>query len=270
MPAWRLRQALIVLVGSGCVAQAAVWTQPPAAPAPAPAAKQEHSAGSKVDPRINAPFQKPRVKDYVARFESEDREVYARRREIVATLELKPGMAVADIGAGTGLFTRLFADAVGPTGKVFAVDISQEFLGHIAAEARKRGQPWIQTIQGNQQTTNLAAGSVDAVFLCDVYHHLEKHQQVLASIHRALRPGGLLVVVEFDRVEGKSTPFVLNHIRASQREFRREIEMAGFNPTPLLDGPKLKENFIARFRKAAGQKDKDVEARGKTVSGAHL
>jgi SAM-dependent methyltransferase len=84
-----------------------------------------------------------------------------------------------------------------------------------------------------------------------VYHHLENHQKILASIHQALRPGGLLVLVEFDRVEGKSSDFVLKHIRAGQQEFRREIESAGFRPIPLPQGQalSLKENFLARFEK---------------------
>ena len=83
-----------------------------------------------------------------------------------------------------------------------------------------------------------------------MYHHLENHEKILASIHQALRPQGLLVLVEFDRVEGKSTTFVLNHIRASQAEFRREIEGAGFQPLPLSQAPRLKENFIAKYQKA--------------------
>jgi SAM-dependent methyltransferase len=95
-------------------------------------------------------------------------------------------------------------------------------------------------------------------FLCDVYHHLENHERILASIHKALRPRGLLVLVEFDRVEGKGSTFVLNHIRASQTEFRREIEEAGFKPRPISQAPRLKENFIAKFQKTekAGAKEK--------------
>ena len=82
-------------------------------------------------------------------------------------------MAVADVGAGTGLFTRLFAEQVGPEGKVYAVDISKEFLDHIAAQAKAKGQAQVVTVRGTQDSTNLPAGSVDLVFLCDVYHHLE-------------------------------------------------------------------------------------------------
>jgi ubiquinone/menaquinone biosynthesis C-methylase UbiE len=204
----------------------------------------------KVDPDINAPFRKADVKDFLKRFESEDREVYARRREIVKALDLKPGMAVADVGAGTGLFTRLIAEAVGPGGKVYAVDISDEFLRYIADQAKKRGQPQIATVHGAQDSTHLAPNSVDAAFLCDVYHHFEKHESMLASIRQALRPGGVLYLIEFDRVEGKSSDFVKKHIRASQAEFRGEVERAGFEPVTDFRGPRLRENFFAKFRKA--------------------
>ena len=70
-----------------------------------------------------------------------------------------------------------------------------------------------------------------------MYHHLEKPEKTLASIHQALRPGGRLVVIEFDRVEGKSSAFVLKHVRASQAVFRKEIEAAGFSAIPTPNPP---------------------------------
>src|SRR5271166_5636048 len=239
-----VQRAVMVAVGSSPLLLTAS-TQVPTTRDPA----QTKRISKKVDPQINAQFQKGSVEDFIKRFESNDREVFAKRHEIVKFLDLTPGMAVADIGAGTGLFTRLFADTVGPGGKVYAVDVSKSFLDHIAAGARMRGQPQIDTIRGTQETTSLPAGSVDVAFLCDVYHHLENHEKILASIHQALRPRGLLVLVEFDRVEGKSTTFVLNHIRASQAEFRIEIEGAGFQPLSISQALRLKENFIAKFQK---------------------
>src|SRR5947209_6709271 len=80
-----------------------------------PLAGQEKS----VRPGINKAFENPDVKEFLGKFEVESREIFARRREIVTACRLKPGMAVADVGAGTGLFTRLFARAVGPAGKVY-------------------------------------------------------------------------------------------------------------------------------------------------------
>jgi ubiquinone/menaquinone biosynthesis C-methylase UbiE len=207
------------------------------------------SSQAKVDPKINDAFKKPDVKAYVKKFEAEDREPYARRHEIVAALALTPGMVVADIGAGTGLFTRLMAEKVGPEGKVYAVDIAPEFLAHIAAYAKKNGKKQILTVRGDQQTTNLPKGSLDLVFLSDVYHHLERPQHILASLRESLKPGGRLVLVEFDRVQGRSTEFVLKHVRAGRDVFIKEIESAGFKRTTSPKAPVLKENFFATFER---------------------
>jgi ubiquinone/menaquinone biosynthesis C-methylase UbiE len=198
---------------------------------------------------INKPFANPDVKAYIARFESDDREVYARREAIVAALDLKRGMAVADIGAGTGLFTRLIADKVGAEGKVFAVDIALPFLQHIDEQSKRLGQSQVRTVRATQDRTGLAAGSIDLAFLCDVYHHVEKPAQSLASIRRALRPGGQLVVIDFDRVKGKSSEFVLKHVRAEKSVFLSEIKAAGFEAVPVTKAPALKENFFLRFRR---------------------
>jgi len=207
----------------------------------------------KADPGINERFERPGVdvKGFVQRFESDDREVYARRNEIAKALDLKPGMAVADVGAGTGPFTRLFAEKVGEKGRVLAVDVSRDFLKHIANESRKLGQKQVETVLGSQDATNLKPSSVDLVFICDVYHHFEEPEKMLASIHQALRPGGTFVLIEFDRVEGKSSDFVLEHVRASKEEFIREIEEAGFelDTSRADEDPKFKENFFARFRR---------------------
>src|SRR3954462_2327859 len=100
---------------------AASWGQAQTAPG---SARTQTKGKGKVDPEINAPFQKADVKAFIKRFETDDREVFARRHEITRSLGLKPGMVVADIGTRTGLFTRLFAEEVGAGGKVYAVDVS--------------------------------------------------------------------------------------------------------------------------------------------------
>jgi SAM-dependent methyltransferase len=239
----RIPIALVVSTALAMLATAGGWSQ-------TQTTTTQSTIKTKADPKINEPFQKPDVRGYIKKFESEDRENYARRHEIVAALHLAPGMAVADIGAGTGFFTRLFAEKVGPAGKVYAVDIAPQFLAHIAADARKRRQDQVVTVLVSQDSTNLPKASVDVVFLSDVYHHLEKPEQVLASIRQALRPGGRLVVIDFDRVEGRSSAFVLKHVRASQEVFRREIEAAGFTRIPTPNPPRLKENFFLSFRKS--------------------
>jgi FkbM family methyltransferase len=208
-----------------------------------PAFAQEKS----VRPGINKPFESPDVKEYVGKFEVESREVYAKRKEIVAACGLRPGMVVADVGAGTGLFTRMFARAVGPTGKVYAADIAPKFVEHVEKICKEAGLKNVRGVVCTPMSAKLPEGSVDLVFICDTYHHFEFPQRTLASLHRALRPGGRLVLVDFQRVPGKSSEWVLGHVRAGQKVFTREVEEAGFKK--VGEERFLKENYLVRFVK---------------------
>ncbi len=199
------------------------------------------------DPAINRPYQSPSYQQWVERFESEGREVYDQREAIVARSGVTPGMTVADVGAGTGLFTRLFARAVGSGGKVYAVDISRTFIDNVQRTSRAQGLNNVIGIVNSQTDTGLPPSAVDLVFLCDTYHHFEDPEKMLASIHRALKPGGILVVIDFERIPGKSSAWILGHVRAGREQVIREIETAGFR---LIDQPALlKENFYLRFRR---------------------
>ena len=205
-----------------------------------------------VKPGINDPFKNPDVQKYAKTFEGESREVFAKRKEIVAACKLKPGMVVADVGAGTGLFTRLFAPAVGPTGKVIAVDISEKFLEHVQKTSRAAGLHNVTPVLCNQDSVDLPANSVDVVFVCDTYHHFEFPQRTLASISKALRPGGRLIVVDFIRIPGKSREWTLKHVRAGQDVVEKEITAAGFRKTDEVKNL-LKENYFVTFTKPAAK-----------------
>lgn len=200
-----------------------------------------------VRPGINDPFKKPDLKTYLGKFEVESREVYSDRDKIVEAVGLKPGMAVADVGSGTGLFTRLFAKKVGPKGKVYAVDIAEPFLEHVRTTAKAEGIGNVTTIRCDQFSTKLPPGSVDLVYVCDTYHHFEFPFRTLQSIHEALKPGGQLVVIDFHRIKGKSRPFILQHVRAGQEVFTREISQSGFRQ--VEEKKFLEENYFLRFVK---------------------
>ena len=198
-------------------------------------------------PGINAPFANPSYESWLGVFEVEGREVYDRRQDIVAALKLKPGMAVADIGAGTGLFTRLFAPVVGPSGRVYAVDIAREFVAAIQRTAREQGLVNVVGIVNTPSEVGLPPASVDLAFLCDTYHHLEFPLSMLDSIRAALKPGGQLVVVDYTRIPGVSSPWVMDHVRAGKETVILEIETAGFRL--VEDKPLLNQNFFLRFEK---------------------
>jgi predicted methyltransferase len=204
-----------------------------------------------VKPGINADFVDPdlQVAEYTVRFEGESREVFVHRGRIAALTGIASGMHVADIGAGTGLFTLMFAPAVGETGLVYAVDISRPFIEHVRARATERGFSNVRPVLCSERSIDLPAASIDLAFVCDTYHHFEYPKSTLASIHRALRPGGQLVVVDFIRIPGQSRAWILDHVRAGQIEVAREIEDAGFRKVADEATPFLAENYMMRFVK---------------------
>lgn len=203
-----------------------------------------------VKPGINDKFLDPRLKvgEWTQKFETESREIFHERARIVAALGLKPGMAVADIGAGTGLFTLPFAQAVGAGGQVYAVEIARNFLEHIRARAQQAQAANVQTILGTEKSVELPAASIDLAFICDVYHHFEYPQASLATLHQALKPGGTLALIDFKRIPGVSSDFILGHVRAGQAVFEAEIAAAGFEKVEEVTGL-LKENYFVKFRR---------------------
>lgn len=204
-----------------------------------------------VNPGINRYYEDPSLEQSLRMFEGEGREVFDRRNEIVAAVGLKPGMAVADIGAGTGLFTRLFATAVGGSGRVYAVDISPAFVRNIARIAQAENLRQVEAILGGDRDSRLPPAAVDVAFVCDTYHHFEYPQSMLASIHRSLRSGGMLVVIDYQRIPGVSSSWTLGHVRAGKETVIGEIEAAGFKLIEERRGL-LKDNYFLRFRRLDG------------------
>lgn len=206
-------------------------------------------AEKSVKPGINAEYLKPdlNVSNWVERFEKEGREIYDDREKIVAAARIRRGSEVADIGCGTGLFMPMLAAAAGPRGKLFAVDIVPEFLRLVGRRAAEAGLPNVQTVLCTERSVELPPQSIDSAFICDVYHHFEYPQQSLASLHRALRKNGEVFLIDFKRVPGVSSEWVLNHVRAGQEVVTAEFEAAGFQKVEEV--PLLKDNYILRFRK---------------------
>lgn len=207
-------------------------------PAPYPAEMNKRFT----DPNMN-------VQEFVKRFENESRDIYEKRKDITRAVGLRPGDAVADIGAGTGLFTQLFAEQVGPKGTVYAVDIGPEFVKYIADQAKKLGhEQVVKTVLNTQDSAELQPDSIDVAFICDTYHHFEHPEKMLASIHRALRPGGRLVIIDFD-LRKDSGDFVKQRARAPREVYYREIAAAGFERIDTKNAPAIKDNFYAEFRR---------------------
>lgn len=209
-------------------------------------------AESNVNPGINKHYQDPDFEYWVGVFESEGREVYDRRHAIIDSLEIRPGMNIADVGAGTGLFTRLFARKTGKTGTVYSVDIAENFVTNILRTGKEQGLDNIVGIVNDQKHTRLPANSVDLVFISDTYHHFEYPLSTLASIRKALRKNGRLVIIDFRKQPGTSSGWVLSHVRSGRDQVVAEVTGAGFR---LLQEPDLlRDNYFLIFIK-----DKDAK-----------
>ncbi|MCA9217597.1 MAG: methyltransferase domain-containing protein [Planctomycetales bacterium] len=204
-----------------------------------------------VSPGINDRFKDPQLdaSEWLGRFEIESREVFSAREKVLAACAIKPGNTVADIGAGTGFYSRLFANAVGEKGWVYSVDISPRFLEHINSKSREAGVQNISTVLCPEDAARLPANSVDVAFICDTYHHFEFPQLTIETLHRALKPNGTLIVIDFERIPGESREFIMGHVRAGKEVFQQEIVDAGFRFVEEIKLPELKENYLLRFRK---------------------
>ncbi len=231
--------------------------EPEAKPSPVAVTKAQPKPPAKVDAKTKQPSKinkrflskDLKVDDWVKRFEGESREVSVHRKAIVAALNLPANARIADVGAGTGLFLPQFSKAAGSAGKVYAVDISPRFLEHLRKRVAKEGMSNVEVVTGTATEVKLAAGSVDVVFTCDTYHHFEQPAKTLASIRSALKPGGTLIIVDFHRIPGKSSDWILNHVRAGQKLVRKEIEAAGFSFSRDLKVKGLVDNYAIEFKK---------------------
>ena len=191
-----------------------------------------------------------KVEDFIKRFEIESREVFACRQQILAAVGLEEGMEVADVGSGTGLYIGAFSKAVGKEGRVFAIDISPNFVKHLRERAKEESLGNVEVVLCSDRDVNLKPNSVDRVFICDVYHHFEYPDSSLKSIFAALREGGKLILVDFNREgEGERGEWLKGHIRAPKAVFQQEVVDAGFQFEKEVKIDGFKENYLLQFSK---------------------
>jgi ubiquinone/menaquinone biosynthesis C-methylase UbiE len=205
---------------------------------------------------LNESFADPDVQQWVERFEREGRDSYAKRFEILDLMNLKPGMNVADIGAGSGFFSRLMAQKVAPSGIVYAVDISSSFVEHSAKTAREMGLENVKAVLGDPRSPKLPENSVDVVFISHSYHHFEYPYEMLAEIKKALRPDGLFLLVDAERITGLTSEGRMRMVRAGKGTFTDEIINAGFELEEEIDLFEL--DYVLKFRHRHVQETADA------------
>jgi arsenite methyltransferase len=140
----------------------------------------------------------PNVMEYLHRLDDPERDEYQKPTQVVDALGLKPGMHVADLGAGSGYFTRRFVEAVGETGKVYVVDIEPEALKHVERRLGQLHRPFEAVfILATQENPKIPSQSVDLIFICNTYHHLENRTEYARNLKSSLRPGGRIAIIDF-------------------------------------------------------------------------
>ncbi|PRQ08651.1 class I SAM-dependent methyltransferase [Enhygromyxa salina] len=249
MRAWSSLLVCLTLATSLIASPGCSGHPPTTAPASSPIEPEPGGLVS-VHPGINDRyFEDDAVKVWTDTLEAERREVIAERDQIVAALELTPGSTIADIGAGTGAFLAALSAGVGEAGTLLAIEIVPVFAAHLRERARAEGLSNVVVVEASATDVGLEPDSVDLLFMCDVYHHIEYPGVYLPTLYRALRPGGRLVIVEFDRIPGKTSERMMKHVRQDQATLTAEVTAAGFVLDHEIEQVPLDENYMLVFRK---------------------
>ncbi len=168
------------------------------------------------------------TEEWLKTLDSANRVARLKVDEAIAALKLAPGAVVADIGAGSGTFTLPLAKAVTTSGKVYAVDIDQGLVDHIAKKAREEKATNVRGVLGKFTDPNLPARDVDVAFICDVLHHIENRAEYLKNLARYLKPTGRIAVIDFYPELGphKNDP----KLQVTTEEAKAWMAAAGFKP----------------------------------------
>lgn len=170
---------------------------------------------------------------YIQALEDPSRDAWQQPEKVIASLGLKPGEHVADLGAGPGYFTLRLARAVGPSGKVYGVDVSREMLDYLEKQAGAQHLTNIQPVLALPHDPQLPAASLDLIFICDTLHHISDRPTYYPLLMHALKPGGRLVNIDFHKESLPVGPPV--QMKIPKAEMIREAEAAGFHLVRQFD-----------------------------------
>ncbi len=187
--------------------------------------------------------------------ERPEREKEEQPRKLLEALELKPGMIVADIGAGSGYHSFRMAEKLGRDGKVLAVDIQKEMLDIIRARMKKEKVANIEPTLGTETDPKLPAGGVDLILLVDVYHEFAFPFEMTEAMVKSLKPGGRIAFVEFRR-EDEKVPILLAH-KMTEKQVLEEMK-----PHPLKHVKTIRSlpwQHVILFEKKAEKGDKPAK-----------
>ncbi len=175
-------------------------------------------------------------------FDDPGRDEWQRPDEVLRALELTPAMTVADVGAGTGYFAVRLARAV-PAGEVIATDLEPDMVRYLNERARREHLPNLRAVAATPTTSGLAAGSVDRVLVVDVWHHLADRVGYARDLAAALRPGGVLLVVDFHLTASRGPP---RSMRLAPEVIAADLAAAGL--AAKLSPVALPDQYIVEAR----------------------
>lgn len=209
------------------------------------------AASAQVAKKANKGYQTKEDRERVGKsLGSADRVERQKPVALLASIGIHKGDVVGDIGTGVGFMLPYLVDAVGPEGKVYAEDIQKDFLSKAKKRVKEGGWKNVKFVRGKQKNVKLPANSLDLAFILDVYHHFNYPETTLATIHKAVKPGGRLAMIDFYRGgkdANRSDEWYENHIRLDRDGFRAEIESAGFEFERTFDH--LPHQYVLIFRK---------------------
>ena len=168
------------------------------------------------------------VKKYAAMFESKERAAWQKPDQVVELMALKPGANIADIGAGTGYFTRRFARAVGPTGQATGFDLEPNMVVYMQKDAARLKLANYKAVKIDVNATGLPEKHFDVIFLSNTYHHIANPVKYFAGLRKYLKPDGRLIILDFKKIKSPVGPLLKHKI--TKEDVVKTLQSAGFRP----------------------------------------
>jgi predicted methyltransferase len=197
-----------------------------------------HRHGMKHDFSDTAKFEKA--------FDDPERAAWQKPGHVVALMEIAPGMTVADLGAGTGFFEPVLAAAVGAGGKVLALDVEPNMVEHLKERVAEAGLTQVEPRLVASDDPGMTPGSVDRILVVNTWHHIDDRGPYSAKLRAALKPGGSIWVVDFEKSSGKGPP--AQH-KLEPREVIAELEAGGLAAEQVSE--ELADQYVVVARAAA-------------------
>ena len=179
-------------------------------------------------------------------FDNPERAAWQKPEHVIALMEIAPGMTVVDLGAGTGFFAPHLAAAVGKEGKVLALDVEPNMVEHLEKRAAEAGLAQVEPRLAATDDPGLAPGSVDRILIVNTWHHIDDRGPYSAKLRAALRPGGSIWVVDFDKTSSKGPP--AQH-KLEPREVIAELAAGGLVAEQVSE--ELSDQYVVVARAAA-------------------